>query len=168
MNRIHILATVCVFILAGCSAQKPPSDTAPIVLHWSQRSIDRSMAYAWAKEIGKVEKSPFIVLLVHGVNVTTKDGDRWYTSPDPGRIPMEVRYQAAAIRNIWPERKLWLVICNSGAHKLDVPGVRYGRNIVWACPNTSTPFWWMRRQDWIGDTSRFDSTDGRVRLAGER
>jgi len=124
--------------LAGCATPTfaPPGGTYHTVLVGSADIAD--WINEWSTEV-RQRYANAVIVFAHGVD----RGGMWFSEPSIGN-PISVEKLIDNIREIHPTRRIVLVMCNPGKHKISAPGVTYARNNVWVVPDRV-----------IGDFSKF-------------
>lgn len=72
-----------------------------------------------------------VVVYSHGVSVA----DRWWIRTNRGVIPAFTLVEV--VRSAYPDRRIVLLVCNPGGHKLEFPNVSYALRDVWIVPDSS-------------------------------
>jgi hypothetical protein len=118
----------------GCAApQQPPQSV----------SLNRNLRYGiafWRQEVERVTGDRNAVMVSgHGEYIA----GTWHVFPDYGP-PMPVETFARALKHVYGDRVLWLLICNSQGQTINVSGVAYPKQTCWAmpdryCPNPAGP-----------------------------
>ncbi len=116
------LALLCC-LLAGCASTQPPT----II-------VSKDLAYGalfWRSEIERTTGTRnFILIAGHGNDI----GSEWHIFPTVG-APIGMTDFVRAIRCEHPTTPIWLFSCNPGHRSLDIPGVAFATEEVWAMPD---------------------------------
>lgn len=142
---ISVLLFVTGFSLGRCVINTRSPQAGPVDMVCLADSLEWSVEL-WRSEIAR--RYPGAVGLVcHG-----GDMGHWTLHPDHRRLvllptgpipfylqdrPFPVEQEIAVLRAKYPGRRIVLVVCNPGHYRLNIPGVSYALESVWAVPDRS-------------------------------
>lgn len=153
----HTKMTIMTFYLISHFAflslfSRPPN----VVLNRFNYPSGQEIVDAWRSEAAaRYPANEFAFVFVHGL---TKSG-QWYAFPDYcNPLPVETLLQLLRLRPSFWGRRIVLICCNGGGHKLSLPRVSYGQEVMWIFPDSSLSAN-SHRDSWepevIGDIDEF-------------
>ena len=142
--RYYSLLIVLFLFLSGCSYDEKPQikdrtqiTHTPYIIDWMPPTKMNEMSkYYWQKEVSKkINLSECVFLFCHG-NVFN---ETWILIPHSDslyeRKAMSVDSFLRTIRNIFPDKKIVLIVCNPGKITTSEKNVWYSKTNVWIIPD---------------------------------
>lgn len=148
------LATLILVAVLGCthlSVQPPTLPTVADSICWNADL--RGSPRAWRREVDR--RFPGAVILsAHGNNYQ----GTWMIFPDPPLYPITVEQACLLLKSAYGDRFIVLIVCNPSHADLNVGGVFYAKDTVWASPHSrSGPLGFLRvmRPTNVGSIDKF-------------
>lgn len=122
----RVAAFLALTLLAGCASQHSPEIDSIIF----NADVGRGEGL-WRSCIQQTYRERVVTIAGHG----TSFNGRWVITPDNNQPPIDVEAVCRTLRAIYGTRPIWVLSCNPGHHRLDVPGVSYATEKIWIVPD---------------------------------
>lgn len=144
------IVVILIALILGCVKPDPEIiklrtdislTTMPSIIQWNDfGKVDNNGIIYWYKEASSRFKDP-IIFACHGGYKTVNGKEIWYLFPDPPRRPQPVEEIANSLNNLYPNRQIFLIVCNEKGIPLTVSRVWYAKNRIWVMPTRYLNWW---------------------------
>lgn len=157
--NLKFISILFLATLIGCSTKPIEFDnhvtslsdkTFPSIIQWSSFGNSDYGLVLWYIEASKKFEDP-IIFACHGDSLF----GIWMAIPDPPRKMQPVSEIAKTLRNIYKDKQIFLIVCNTGNHSLNIENIWYSKKSIYVIPDSYCKFERIKTDKSTGSIDEF-------------